>query len=166
MSKHMKRMAIPLVFLSIVLFFIASTFQRQYQDALFEMIIFPEGGSDRNSQVYRFVVQPNGVFITYTGYSIMNYAVERPRTLMWPIARRRKRVILGDDDFQRILMMLPLVLVEAYEGQWSVSGQWESILLYNGNIYDDSGPEFMKLRNEIIRLSPLMTRWHDPRLTN
>ena len=166
MNKKLKWMTVLLVFFSIVFFFVSPVFQRQYRNALFEMIIFPNGSTERNSQVYRFVVQDNGVLISYTGYSMMNFSTERPRTFMWPIVRRRSQVVLDDEDFQNIQAMLPLVLAEAYEGKWSVMGLWESMLLYNGNIYDDSGPEFMKLRSEIIRLSPLMTKWRDPRLTN
>jgi len=158
MSKKLK-WTIVIAMLSIVMVFsITMIFQRQYRDALMEMIIFPEGACGDNAPVYRFIVQNNGVFITYTGISINHCNVARPDIIMWPIIRSRSRITLSNEDLQ-IISEMTSMLSENQTIPLLMMGQWQITILIDENIHH-SGLELYKIADELIRLSPLMK--YDP----
>jgi len=166
MSKKSKWIIASVVIVVVAIFLITTVFQRQYRNVLMEMIIFPEGGCGDNAPVYRFIVQNNGRFISYTGISFNHCNVARSDIIMWPIIRRRSRITLSDEDFKNISRMVSSVLSEFYgEERMRTNSMWQATLLHGGNMYSNSGLEFHRLTDEIIRLSPLMTRYHDPRIS-
>ena len=125
-----------------------------------EMIIFPEGGCGASATVYRFIVQNDGTLITYVGTSINHCNVARPDILMWPFGRTRAEITLSDEDFRNISEMIFSIVGDHNAPRWRVLSLWEITLLHDGNIYKFPGLELNELADEIVRLSPLMTRWH------
>jgi len=139
--------------------------QRPYRNVLTEVIIFSEGGVFVGSSVYRFIVQNDGTFTSYTGIAIHTNA-ERPNTIMLPFIRRRARIILNDDDLYNISQMV-IYATESYATTQSrVLGLWEVMVLHDNKVYKRQTIELREIADELVRLSPLMTQWHDPRLTS
>jgi len=164
MSKKSKRIAVVFAVLFVAISILIFTiFQRQYRNVLLEMIIYPSTLAWGNSyRVYRFVVQNDGTFISYSGISIGNSSlVERFDILMWPIVRRRSRITLSDEDFQNISEMAS-ILLENQATPLQIMSQWQMTLSLDENIYH-SGLEFYKIVDELIRLSSLTS--HDPLIT-
>jgi len=163
MSKKLKwAIAVAVLFVAAVLFVVAVS-QRQYRNVLMEMIIFPEGPAWIGSPVYRFVVQNDGTFISYTGICIHTNAAN-PNTIMLPFVRRRARITLSDEDFHGISEMVSLASETYATAQSSVFGLWQVTILHDGNVYERQIIELHKVADELVRLSPLMTQWRDPRI--
>jgi len=164
MSKKLKWIIASTIFVLVVVLLVTTVFQRRYRNVLMEVIMYPEGVGRVGSPVYRFIIQNNGTLISYTGISL-HTNVERPSTIMFPFIRRRARVTLSDEDFHNISNMIALI-AETYDtAQGGVFGLWQSVILHDGKIYQRQRVEVWDLSGEIVRLSPLMTRYHDPRIS-
>jgi len=164
MSKKSKWIIASVVIVVVAIFFITTVFQRQYRNVLMEMIMYPEGVGRVGSPVYRFIIQNNGTLISYTGISL-HTNVERPSTIMFPFVRRRARVTLSDEDFYYIVNLVFIVSETYATAQGGVFSLRQVVLLYDGKIYQRQRVEVWDLSSEIIRLSPLMTQYHDPRIS-
>jgi len=164
MSKRFKWIITIAILVATVILVGGIAFHRQYKNVLMEMLIFPGGGSWVGAPVYRFIVQNNGVFVTYVGACFHTNAA-RSNTIVLPFARRRMRIMLSDKDFHNISEMAFNASATFATLDSLVSGQWQVVLLYGGNIYERPVIELRMIASELIRLSPLMTRYHDPRVS-
>jgi len=163
MSKNLKRTIVAIILFIATIFFIFAVFQRQDRNILLEMIIYPSTLVwGNNYRVYRFVVQNDGTFISYSGISVNHSNLaERFDIFMWPAVRRRSRIRLSNEDFQNISEMA-FILSENQAIPLLMTSQWRITLLLDENIHH-SGLEFYKIADELIRLSPLMN--YDPLIT-
>jgi len=159
--KRNKKMAIIITIIILLVVIIA---RNPYRNVSAEVIIFPEGERFIGSSVYRFIVQNDGTFISYTGIAI-HTNLSRPNTIMLPLFRRRARISLNDDDFHNIEELVDLSIKNYSTAQSRVFGLWEISFLHDGNVYERRIIEIDDLANELVRLSPLMTRWHDHRIS-
>jgi len=160
-KKHKIKIITFVIIIKILFALIISS--RPYKNVLIEVIIFPEGGVSVGSQVYRFIVQNDGTFISYTGIAI-HTNIRRPSNIMLPLIRRRMRTNISDEDLRNITKMIKYASKNYEASQSWVFGLWEITVLYNGNVYECRTMEIDKIINELIRLSP-MPRWSDPRNT-
>jgi len=160
MNKKIKWAITAIILVVVLVFSIVTAFQRQYQNILIEVIVFPWGWYGRDAPVYRFIIQNDGTFITYVGTSIHGNVL-RSDIIMWPFRRRRAELVLSDEDFGNILEVLNWALENYDEPIRQVQGWRQVKLLYDGNIYEHPG-DIHKLADEIIQLSPLMTQYHGP----
>jgi len=157
MNRKLKLVIAAIVIVAVAILFVFGVFQRQYRNVFMEVLVFPEGGCGDNSRVYRFIVQNNGTFISYAGINF-HCNVARPDFIMLPFGRTRTRINLSDDDFRNISEMTSSATENHITSRRLVRRHRTVILLYDGRIYERSIGELHDLADELIHLSPLLTR--------
>ena len=162
MNKKLKQVLTAAIMLVVTIFLLFVVI-RPYRNVYMEMVIFPWRWYGEDAPVYRFIIQNDGTFITYTGISIHGN-VARSDIIMWPFCRRRARVNLSDEDFHRISEMTLLAAETNETSELIFWGGWQVALLYNGNIYERSKEELLDLATALAQLSPLMSQYHGSHL--
>ena len=161
MNKKRKKILVAVVLFLVAILLTLTVFRRNYNDVFIEMVAFPWGWYGEDAPVYRFIVQHDGTFITYTGISIHGN-VARSSIIMWPFPRSRARVVLNDEELSNISDMVFEVSENYSTAGGEISGWLKLTLLHDENIYERSTWEIHILFNELSRLSPLMTQYNDP----
>ena len=160
MSKK-RRKALVAMLLFFIVSCVALSSWRHYDNVFVEMIAFPWGWYGEDAPVYRFIIQNDGTFITYTGVSIHGN-VARSSLIMWPFGRSRAREILSDEEFHTISKIVSKISEYYTVPHMVVHGWGRFVLLYYGNVYESNIWGLNILYNELARLSPLITEYDDP----
>ena len=135
--------------------FIVLSCQRHDEDIFIEVVIWPGGGGERNTPIYYFVVTNNGTLISYAGFSRSGIDHPRRHNFLRSV-QERTEVVLSEEDFQYISELVSVIVSGESEGEFWTNSR--VVLLYNGNIYENSTvwtyPETFNLVVLIIELTP------------
>ena len=153
--KKIKLLKLLILILLAIISLIVLTYQlRQRDDILMEMFIFPRYWEMR---VYHFVVRNDGTFISRQG-------IAPPRSItegnVWMFPLRRETIIISEQEIRDISDLLVRISGDDESTQWRVFGWQTFIILYDGNVYENSTacPEtYGDLIYKMWQLSPLVT---------
>jgi len=160
MNIKLKRLitTITVITVLVVTIFVASFHQRQDDDILMEMVLWP-GGRGRGSSIYYFVVRTDGTLTSYFGRSRRSHDNIGTRNFIRSV-REREQIILNESDFANISELVDKI-VSGETFQRHAMTDLPVKFIHNGNVYVNSTvwPEPLHdLSYMIFTLSPLAVR--------
>jgi len=147
--------SVIMVLVGATIFFVVCSRQRQNDDILMEIIIWPGGGDWRGEPFYHFIVKNDGAFISYHGLSFSGSIPSNTRNFIRFI-REREEINLNEETFLHVSELVSKIISDDIEG--IVRGNTFVTFLHNGNIYESGAVLTLALHELLgicIELTPL-----------
>jgi len=151
--------AVLIVFAAAFAVFTVHSHQRQDDNILAEIVVWPGGGGSRGTPIYYFVVTNDGTLIGYHGLS-RNDNWHPRRSNFIRTVHEREQLTLSEDDFLHISELVGRIvsIPDPYVEDGTRLTNSHVMFLHNGNVYENNtsmSEPLHNLVNVLFRLTSL-----------